>query len=702
MIDSPSTRGELPSFDSCDGEYIAAPRIKTETIDLNAMIEELKSPTFLSSRYVPETTLGKLLHSVPVPTLLIDESCSIIFLNQSWERISPAYPKVLGRTFSSLFPNRSVAQEADALVRKVIAARKGILPGAVLEIEKKAIWGRVHLRALRMGGGAAILALVEDLSAERKQLLLIEKHKREILRSRDQLDQRVRERTADLNTINKKLLEEIEHRRQVEKTLQASQASFSSIVEKANEGIAVLDVDGIVLYANSAAKTLLSRPEGIVGTRFELEMAPGTTVEKEGIRPAGDVGVLEIRAAETEWQGKPALLVSIRDITERKMVELEQLKTQKLESLELIAGGIVHDFNNLLTSNLASISFAKLHIPRSSPAYEALRNAQKAVEGAKSLTQKLLTFTKRGPVSPRPTAVKELLVDNATLALSGSNVTYHLDIPDDIWAVEVDQFQMSQVLQNLLINAQQAMPGGGSVRLNVENVILERTNAKRMPSLKYGKYVKISVEDSGPGIPAQDLSRIFDPYFTTKRQGTGLGLTTVYSTVRKHGGCVKVQSRMGMGTVFFIYLPASDKQVDSSVADSGESPVVGTGRILVMDDDEAIRIVAKDLLTLLGYEVETANDGSEAVELYKSAMRSERPFRAVIMDLTIPGGMGGKQTIEQLLKIDPKVKAIVSSGYSSDPVMSNHEQYGFSGIVRKPYTAGELSCVLHRVISEAP
>ena len=179
VIDSPSTRGELPSFDSCDGEYIAAPRIKTETIDLNAMIEELKSPTFLSSRYVPETTLGKLLHSVPVPTLLIDESCSIIFLNQSWERISPAYPKVLGRTFSSLFPNRSVAQEADALVRKVIAARKGILPGAVLEIEKKAIWGRVHLRALRMGGGAAILALVEDLSAERKQLLLIEKHKRE-------------------------------------------------------------------------------------------------------------------------------------------------------------------------------------------------------------------------------------------------------------------------------------------------------------------------------------------------------------------------------------------------------------------------------------------------------------------------------------------------------------------------------------------
>jgi signal transduction histidine kinase/ActR/RegA family two-component response regulator len=701
MIDAPSHGRELPSFDSLDNEDdVPIIKLETETIDLNVMVEELKCPEVSDFRHVPDTTFGKLLQSMPVPSLLIDQSCSIIFVNQSWERINTAYPNILGRPFSSLFPNRSVAQEANTLVENVFVSRKGILPGALLEIEKTIIWGRVHFRALRMGNGEAILALVEDLSAERRQLLLTERHKREILKSRDELDQRVKERTADLNRINEKLLKEISHRRQVEKTLHASQASFSSVVEKTNEGIAVLDVEGTVLYANPAAKILLSRPEGIAGTRFEFEIAPGSAVEKEGVRPSGEMSVLEFRAEETDWQGNPALLVSIRDITERKMVELEQLKTQKLESLELIAGGIIHDFNNLLTGNLANISLAKLHIPHQGQAYEALNNAQKAVEEAKNLTHKLLTFTKGGPVAPRPTSVKQLLQDNAALAFSGSHVKYQLDVLDDIWPVEIDQSQIGQVMQNLLINAQQATTGAGIVRLKGENLTFPRGGAKGASSLKHGKYVKISVEDNGCGIPPQELSRIFDPYFTTKPHGTGLGLTTAYSIVRKHGGHLRVRSRVGVGTTFFIYLPASEKQVEIPVSDSGENPVFGSGRVLVMDDDETIRTVSNDLLSFLGYEVETVKDGLEAIQAYGSAMESDRPFSAVIMDLTILDGMGGREAIGRLLQIDPQIRAIVSSGHLTDPAMSNYQECGFCGIVRKPYTATELSRALHLAINE--
>jgi CheY-like chemotaxis protein len=381
------------------------------------------------------------------------------------------------------------------------------------------------------------------------------------------------------------------------------------------------------------------------------------------------------------------------------MVELEQLKTQKLESLELIAGGIIHDFNNLLTGNLANISLAKLHIPHEGPAYEALNNAQKAVEEAKHLTHKLLTFTKGGPVAPRPTSVKQLLQDNAALAFSGSHVKYHLDVLDDLWPVEIDQSQIGQVMQNLLINAQQATTGAGIVRLKGENLTFPRGGAKGASAPKHGKYVKISVEDNGCGIPPQDLSRIFDPYFTTKPHGTGLGLTTAYSIVRKHGGHLRVRSRIGIGTTFFIYLPASEKQVEISVADSGENPVFGSGRVLVMDDDETIRTVSNDLLSFLGYEVDTVKDGLEAIQVYSSAMESDRPFSAVIMDLTILDGMGGKEAIERLLQIDPHIRAIVSSGHLTDPAMSNYEQCGFCGIVRKPYTATELSRALHLVIN---
>jgi CheY-like chemotaxis protein len=289
------------------------------------------------------------------------------------------------------------------------------------------------------------------------------------------------------------------------------------------------------------------------------------------------------------------------------------------------------------------------------------------------------------------------LRDSTVFALRGSNTKCEFDIVKHLWPVSVDIGQFSQVIHNLAINAVQAMPQGGVIRLNACNVALE---ARSGLPLEAGRYVKISIQDEGLGIPQEHLAKIFDPYFTTKHQGSGLGLSMSYTTIHAHGGYIEVDSEMGKGTTFRIYMPASHEKLVEK-GNREELLIKGEGRILVMDDDKSIRNVTEKILMELGYDVDCASDGVETIALYQEAARSGRPFDAVIMDLTIPGGMGGKETIQQLLKIDPKVAAIVSSGYSNDPIMSDFEKYGFRGVATKPYSIEKLSWVLHDVLIEA-
>ena len=482
--------------------------------------------------------------------------------------------------------------------------------------------------------------------------------------------------------------------------MSASRATFTSIVEKTSEGILVVDSEYKVLYANPAAESLLGRPRGqLVGQHLGLRVFPGQSTEIRGKRLTGETGILELRVESTDWNENPANLLMLRDITERKRAEQEMLKTEKLESLELVAGGIAHDFNNLLTGTIANISLAKMQATRGGAQYEALRNAEKAATGAKHLTHKLLTFTKGGEPVKKASSLGRILQDGIALALSGSKIKSHLEIPGDLWAAEVDQQQVGQALQNLFINALQAMPNGGSLTVRAENFSAEDSLCD--PVLRRGKYVKMSIRDTGCGIAPENFSKIFDPYFTTKPKGSGIGLATAYSVIRRHGGAIEVKSEINVGTTFFIYLPAVvECEIESSVADSAESPALGSGNVLVMDDDEAIRTVVKELLTCLGYEVTGAEDGAECIELYKAAMDTGKPFSAVIIDLTVPGGMGGKEAIEKLIEIDPEIKAIVSSGYSTDPIMSDYRHYGFKGIVAKPYNALELSRAVHKLLDE--
>jgi CheY-like chemotaxis protein len=376
-------------------------------------------------------------------------------------------------------------------------------------------------------------------------------------------------------------------------------------------------------------------------------------------------------------------------------MEEEVLKSEKLESIGVLAGGIAHDFNNILAAIMGNVSLVKMRTGLDNKGRELLGEVEKAAARATALTKQLLTFSKGGAPVKKMASIPEIIRESASFALRGSNTRCSFDIPKDVWSTEVDEGQISHVFHNLIINADQAMPRGGIIEIAVRNEQVRRRDER---PLDPGRYLHISVHDQGNGIPEEYLSKIFDPYFSTKHRGSGLGLATVYSIVKKHNGHVSVESQLGRGTAFHIYLPATHRGV--SVSSPAEPVAVsGSGRVLVMDDEKMIRDLTVEMLESLGYEADAARDGAEAIERYRDAMKSGKPYAAVILDLTVPGGMGGQDAMRELLAIDPKVRGVVSSGYSADPVLSEYSKYGFSNVAAKPYHMEEISRVIHEVIT---
>jgi PAS domain S-box-containing protein len=382
------------------------------------------------------------------------------------------------------------------------------------------------------------------------------------------------------------------------------------------------------------------------------------------------------------------------DITERKIFEEERLMLSKIESLGVLAGGIAHDFNNILTVILGNINLAMLGLPVEHNGQEILAEAEKACFQAQSLARQLLTFAKGGTPIKGPLAVDQLIREAATFACRGSQVRCEFTLPDHLWPIEADAGQINQVFQNLIINAIQAMAGGGTIKIRGEN--LELADGGDLP-LRAGRYVKISLQDQGGGMPARHLAKIFDPYFTTKSKGSGLGLATSYSIIKNHYGHIAAKSKIGVGTTFNIYLPAADREIICQ-PEVEMTLFSGKGKVLVMDDEALVREVVGKMIVYLGYEVKLARDGEEAIKIFTEAQESGHPFDAVILDLTVPGGMGGREAIAKLLRIDPQVKAIASSGYSDDPVMADFHKYGFSAIIPKPYRVLEAGKILHNII----
>jgi len=514
---------------------------------------------------------------------------------------------------------------------------------------------------------------------------------------------------------------EIERKRS-EEDLAAEKERLAVTLRSIADGFITIDNDGRVLMLNSIAERLtgwsqldaagrqLSEVFNILNENNRRKCAHAlqrivATGHAEGVDGAtilvaldGTERMIESNAAPIRERSnrKVGAVIVFRDVTEKLRMEEERQKADKLESLGVVAGGIAHDFNNLLTAILGNISLAMVSGGLDENANERLKSAKKATHRAQELAQQLLTFAKGGAPIKQTASISQLLRDTLSFTLHGSKVFCDFQIPQDLWPVEIDPGQISQVINNLAVNADQAMPAGGTLKITGENVDLPTGSVSL--GLHAGRWVKISLKDQGIGIPTEYLKKIFDPYFTTKPKGSGLGLATVYSIVKNHGGIIGVESEPGEGSSFTFCLPASEKEVQSeNNSDVPRAP--GNARVLVLDDEEAICMLVTCALEPLGYEVTETNDGLGAIAAYQKAMEENRPYDLVISDLTIPGGIGGQETIKRLLAIDPDVCAIVSSGYANDPVMSRHEEYGFRGMIAKPYEINALGRKVAEVLA---
>lgn len=516
---------------------------------------------------------------------------------------------------------------------------------------------------------------------------------------------------------------DITARKHAEEMLAAEKERLAVTLRSIGDGVIATDTDGKIVLLNRVAEELtgweqdegVGKPltevfhiineatreaqenpvEKVLRTGQTITLANHTVLiaRDGGERPIADSGA-PIYDRKSQIIG---VVLVFRDMTEELKREAELLRAGKLESIGLLAGGIAHDFNNLLTAIVGNVSLAKRHINTEHPAWRRLNETEQATMRAKDLTQQLLTFARGGAPIKRTASIGNLLEEAVPFALTGSSVQSEVRLQDNLWLTDIDEGQINQVIHNLVLNARQAMPVGGQVQVSAENVRFAEDVRIQGAKLQAGNYVKITVRDFGVGIPEEYISRIFDPYFTTKQKGSGLGLATSYSIVKNHEGYIFVDSKSGSGTTFELYFPASKNQKLENQA-LVEGALSGKGRILVMDDEETIREMVMDMLAYLGYKAKAARHGEEAIEMYVQAQQSRQPFDAVLMDLTIPGGMGGEETVKRLLAIDPEARCIVSSGYSTAPVMADYKHYGFVAVIAKPFQIVQLNEVLHKVL----
>lgn len=505
-----------------------------------------------------------------------------------------------------------------------------------------------------------------------------------------------------------------------EKELETQKIMYETLAETSNDVIARYDINGRHTYINSAVEAYsgitqeqfigktnreAGSPENVC--EFWETMMARTISSGEPTSdvftfrdPEGNAKIFECQLfPEFSKNGSLEYLVSTsRDITERIKAEEELQKLAKLNSLGLLAGGIAHDFNNILTMMFGNVSLAKSNMNESDPGYLNLERAEEAFARASRLTNQLLTFAKGGSPIKKHIKLKTLIEEVAKFDMSGSNVKLELRIADDLWDTYADQGQLEQVFTNLVINAVQAMPDGGLLQINATNINVPENN---FSNLQAGSHVMIEIEDTGEGIPNDRMDHIFDPYYSTKEKGSGLGLATVYSVITKHNGRIQVDSQVGRGTRFSIYLPAGRMATESQEPPSEPQGLpdnsTATRRILVMDDEKMIRDVAASILRKKGYLVDLAENGDQAIGIYKQSLEEGAAFDCIIMDLTIPGGIGGKDAIVEILKLNPEAKVIVSSGYSEDQVMACYSDYGFKGVLPKPFSYKSMNEVVEWV-----
>ncbi|MBM4031195.1 MAG: PAS domain S-box protein [Planctomycetes bacterium] len=602
---------------------------------------------------------------------------SILDANQ---RMSELYgytlQEVLGRepgAFSSGEPPYT-RENAAALFQKAAAGEDQSFEWRVRDRAGEAFWVEVALKRARIGGKDCVLAVVRDIRARKRAT--------EALR-----------------------LSELQHRTTLDSlgdAVHVTDRNFRLVLfnRAFRDWVGSLGFDAAV-EGRTVFEAFPFLPPSVRDEYLRVLTTGKALVTEETTNLGGREVITETRKIPVfEGEQVSRVITVVRDITERRRLEQEFLKSQKLDTIGLLAGGIAHDFNNLLAGIVTNLAVARRYAAPDAPLARALAEAERAAGRARGLTLRLLTFSGGGSPVRRPVALAPILRETAELALAGSAVRCELHVPDALWPAHADAEQVSQVLQNLLINARQAMPAGGTVDVVAENLLIEHGNSL---GLAPGRFVRIGVVDRGVGIPRENLPRIFDPFFTTKEGGSGLGLTASYAIVRKHGGALDVHSELGAGTTFHAYLPAADAArsdcgPQAAAAPDGLMPPLRTGRVLLMDDDEIVRRGAQRLLRHCGYEVQCAADGAQAVELYAQARAAGRPVDAVILDLTVLDGMSGEECMRRLRALDPAVRAVACSGYSDEPVLAGFRSHGFQAVIRKPFSLEELTEVLDSLI----
>jgi PAS domain S-box-containing protein len=495
------------------------------------------------------------------------------------------------------------------------------------------------------------------------------------------------------------------------KALLDSNLRTVNILESINDAFFALDQKATFTYINHTAEVTLGKgmdeilgkniweafPELLKSNTF-LHL-PDALKERKSVRYETFSTVLdkwlEVKAYPAEGGG---ITVYLSDISQRKIEE-----KQRLESLGILAGGIAHDFNNLLaiiSGNLGLIKLEVSEVDNQANILSLLNDLESATNRASGLTRQLLTFSSGGAPIKKILDLPLLLNELVKFALAGTTVEYHVDCDENLLPVEADEGQFSQVINNLVINAVHAMPPKGKIEVQAEDFTLAKVR-KELP-LPTGNYIKIAIKDYGSGIPPEIISRIFEPYFTTRPHGHGLGLAMAFSIVHRHGGHLAVESVVGVGTTFTIYLPAAKKQTKAVEIPASKASAEGKPsdnlRVLVLEDEKMMQKVLLKLLKKLGYEVEISEEGSDTVERYLKALKEEKPYAVLILDLGIPAGKGGLEVIQELSTLDPNVKGIVSSGYNSNPIVANYKDYGFSGVLSKPYTVEQLKQVLNDIL----
>ena len=644
--------------------------------------------------------IDTLMENSANSVLVLDPSGVITMANASSTVISGLRPnELIGRTFTQLFKSG----DESSINRRL----DEVTTGSTAMAKFKAVLVRGDGKEVSVFCGAVPL-----LQENRVMNLLV---------SMDDVSERMKAR-QDLRRYADELSRQINERKRAEEQLAREKDLLSVTLAGIADGVVSTDCAGSILLMNRMAEELTGWLEAeAVGRRLEdvvrvrdtgsgaflndlvaaaitashgLELTRNSTLVDRAERAVAiDLNATTI----TDSAGSVIGTVFVfRDITVRLALEEEYLQRQKLESIGVLAGGIAHDFNNLLTAILGNISLAKRYSGDVKRCTERLNAAEKASLRAGDLTKHFLTFTKGGKPIRAFSLLSDVVRDSTDFGLTGSNIRCEFALQSDLWPVEIDESQISEVIHNLVINARQAMPGGGLLRVGGSNITMEERQA--LP-LKPGKYVMLTVADQGSGIPGELLPRIFDPYFTTKKKGNGLGLAVAYSVLQNHDGHIAVESVPNEGTTFRLYLPASERET-AERAVREEQLRNGHGTILLMDDEDMVLETGSEMLRLLGYQVELAMDGAEMLEKYRAAMVQGTRIDAVVLDLTIPGGMGGEEAVARLLELDPQARAIVSSGFSNNPVMADYQAYGFCGMVAKPYAITSLERAISRALGE--